>query len=70
MDKRDYVIIWLSLQLVINGALWMRAEKNVARLEGNDQVYKWAQEAADHACGEYEQPVHSNFRKGGLTNGK
>lgn len=62
MDRRDLVIIWLSIQIAVMSVLWMKDARRTAYLEGQHDIFEWQSQAAEEACGPYEQPVHK--RKG------
>jgi hypothetical protein len=60
----EYIYLLVLHLSMVGAILWaVRAEKKVSVMEGHEQVYKWAQESEDHACGPYEQPVHPNFTR-------
>jgi len=62
-DKRDWIILYLSVSLLIIQVLWMRDTKRVSYLEGREAVFAGMTNGDEHACGPYEQPVHKNFQK-------
>lgn len=39
MNKQDWVIIWLSIQLGLASLGWLKAEKLASFLEGQQKVY-------------------------------
>lgn len=55
MDKIDLVLIWLSLQIAaVMSVFWMKAEKRVSYLEGQQAIYQWQTEALnDGVCEPY-----------------
>lgn len=50
---KDIVIVWLSIQIAIMSFFWMKAEKKVSYLQGQQQVYDWATQAEEDVCGPY-----------------
>lgn len=63
MDKRDWVVIYLSITMIVTQGLWFRAEKRVSFFEGQEAIYKAQSDAVNHICGEYEQPTTAEKRK-------
>ncbi len=66
MDRLRLTIMVLVLQIAVVGALWVRAEKRVSYLEGQQTMEQaathWVDAALAEACGPYELP--SGPRKG------
>ncbi len=62
MDNKNLVIIWLSLQIAVISWFWMKAEKKVSYLEGQQHIFDMQAEAEDHVCGPYEQPTTAEKR--------
>lgn len=54
MDKRDIVLLWLSIQIAAMSLFGMKAEKRVSYLEGQQAIYQWQTEALnDGVCEPY-----------------
>lgn len=56
MQKADWVIIWISIQLSIASFFWMKAEKRVSYYEGQQAIWDAQSVAEDGVCGPYDQP--------------
>lgn len=39
MTKQDIVIIWLSLQITFMSVMWLKAEKQLSYLQGQQHIF-------------------------------
>jgi hypothetical protein len=60
VDKRDFVMLYLTLSLIYSQWMWLRAEKKAAYLQGQADLYV---SQAEYNM-EIEDPTYKSVKKG------